>query len=145
MATSDIVTKNKQIAREFGDSLWTERYDDLRDLCTDDAVFHDPAFDPEGADLDGLIERFERMHASMSDVDYEMVDLVGEGEYVFSRGRVEATHTGEFMGIAPTENRVSAADHLEFRFEDGKIAETWAQYDQMGLLRQIGAKFPGGH
>lgn len=63
-----------------------------------------------------------------------MLDVVGEGEYVSSRGRVEATHTGELTGTAPTDNRVSAADHLEFRFEDGTVAETWTQYYLVGVL-----------
>jgi predicted ester cyclase len=71
--------------------------------------------------------------------------MVAEGDYVFYRKRIEATHTGEFMGIAPTNRRATIEEHIEIRIEDGKVAETWAQYGSMGLLEQISAKFPGSH
>jgi hypothetical protein len=62
MATSDIVTENKRLAQQFSEYAWSERFDDLREICTANAVVHDPAFGPEGVDIDGFIERFEQLH-----------------------------------------------------------------------------------
>ena len=143
MATSDIINEHKQTARAFGERLLSGRFDDLRELCTDDAVFRDPAFGPDGADFDSMVDYFERTQEAMSDIEYEIVDMVAEGDHLFYRGRLTATHSGEFMGIAPTNRRVSVEDHIEFRFEGDEIAETWAQYDAMGMMRQIGEELPG--
>ena len=62
---------------------------------------------------------------------------------MFYRKRIEATHTGEFMGVAPTNRRVTIEEHIEVRVEGGKVAETWAQYDLMGLMYQLGVRIPG--
>ena len=43
------------------------------------------------------------------------------------------------MGLAPTGNRVPVTSIAIFRFSDGKILESWDEYDAMGLLRQLGA------
>ena len=43
------------------------------------------------------------------------------------------------MGISPTGNRVVVTSIGIFRFSDGKIVESWDEYDALGLLRQLGA------
>jgi predicted ester cyclase len=43
------------------------------------------------------------------------------------------------MGIAPTGNRVTVRAFTLQRFSEGKIAEDWAHYDALGMMRQIGA------
>jgi len=42
------------------------------------------------------------------------------------------------MGIAPTGNRVTVRAFTLQRFSGGKIAEDWAHYDALGMLRQLG-------
>jgi len=41
--------------------------------------------------------------------------------------------------VAPTGRRVSVSGISISRVADGKIAEEWPVWDQMGLMRQIGA------
>jgi len=43
------------------------------------------------------------------------------------------------MGIAPTGNRVTVAGTSVERIVDGKIEETWDNYDALGMMQQIGA------
>ena len=43
------------------------------------------------------------------------------------------------MGIPPTGNRVEAAGIVFNRISGGKIAESWANYDALGMMQQIGA------
>jgi predicted ester cyclase len=42
------------------------------------------------------------------------------------------------MGIAPTGNRVTVAGMTIDRVADGKIVETWDNYDAMGMMQQLG-------
>jgi predicted ester cyclase len=55
---------------------------------------------------------------------------------------LEGTHQGDGLGVAPTGRRVRVAGIVMARIEDGKIVEAWNNWDQLGLLRQIGA-MPG--
>src|SRR6267378_1058985 len=48
------------------------------------------------------------------------------------------THKGALMGIPPTGKRVSVAGTVITHFRDGKQVESWANYDQLGMLQQLG-------
>jgi predicted ester cyclase len=48
------------------------------------------------------------------------------------------------MGIPPTGNRVEAAGIVFNRISGGKIAESWANYDAMGMMQQLGVIPPPG-
>ncbi len=58
---------------------------------------------------------------------------------VATRWVASGTHQGELMGIAPTGNRVTVAGTSVERVVDGKIEETWDNYDALGMMQQIGA------
>jgi predicted ester cyclase len=49
------------------------------------------------------------------------------------------THQGELMGVAPTGNQVTITGITINRLFSVKIAESWSNYDALGMLQQIGA------
>ena len=51
------------------------------------------------------------------------------------------THLGPLDGIEATGKRINIAGQLIWRFEGTKIAEEWEVFDEVAMLRQIGA-FP---
>lgn len=63
--------------------------------------------------------------------------MIGEGDRVVVRVTGRGTHRGEFQGIAPTGRQVSATGVGIARIVDGRIAESWAAYDALGLLDQL--------
>lgn len=73
------------------------------------------------------------------DVQIVIDDQVAEGDRVASRWLNLGTHTGEFMGIAPTGKHVSFSGMSIDRIEGGKVVESWMNWDELGLLRQLGA------
>ncbi len=57
-----------------------------------------------------------------------------------TRWSSRGTHRGEFRGIAPTGNEVRLTGIGIFRFsEGGKVVESWDNFDQLGMLQQLGA------
>ena len=42
-----------------------------------------------------------------------------------------------FLGVDPTGKQISVTGVSVLRFEDGKIAEEWDQYDALGMMRQL--------
>ena len=54
-----------------------------------------------------------------------------------TRWIASGTHQGELMGIAPTGERVTVAGTSVERVVDGKIEETWDNYDALGMMQQI--------
>jgi predicted ester cyclase len=43
------------------------------------------------------------------------------------------------MGVAPTGNQVTVTGITINRVSGGKIAESWTNYDALGMMQQIGA------
>ncbi|MEM7319539.1 MAG: ester cyclase [Pseudomonadota bacterium] len=60
------------------------------------------------------------------------------GEWAAAFGRQEATHSGEFMGIAPTGKRIEIRYMDFWKVVDGKIADNWVMVDFPYVLSQIG-------
>jgi len=73
------------------------------------------------------------------DLRVTVEDLIAEGDKVVGRLRFRGTHLGELDGIAPTGRRVDCTGIVVSRMEGGKIAEDWANFDDLGLMRQLGA------
>jgi len=64
---------------------------------------------------------------------------ISEGDTVVTRWTLTGTHQAAFEGIPATGRQVRLAG-IEFnRIIEGKLVEHWAQFDMVGMLRQIGA------
>ena len=63
---------------------------------------------------------------------------LAEGEWMAAFGRQEATHSGVFMGIAPTGKRVEIRYMDFWKVVDGKIVDNWVMVDFPHVLAQLG-------
>lgn len=70
---------------------------------------------------------------------------IAEGEWMAAFGRQEATHTGEFMGIAPTGKRVEIRYMDFWKVKDGRIVDNYVMVDFPGVMRQLGVDPFDGH
>ena len=103
-----------------------------------DCVNHEA---PEGSDqgVDGMVRTMLWLKEAFSDRRYEIHQVIGEGDTVVVHCTFSGRHTGEFMGIAPTNRPFAFRQVHIVRFQDGKGIEHWAVRDDLGLLRQLGA------
>jgi predicted ester cyclase len=60
------------------------------------------------------------------------------GEWAAAFGRQEATHSGEFMGVAPTGKRIEIRYMDFWKVSDGKIEDNWVMVDFPHVLAQLG-------
>ena len=72
------------------------------------------------------------------DLQVTVDQIFAEGDQVASRWTLQGTHTGEWFGIPATGKQAKWTGVVITRFADGKIAEDWYSYDQLGLLVQLG-------
>jgi predicted ester cyclase len=68
-----------------------------------------------------------------------------DGEWAAAFGRQEATHSGEFMGIAPTGKRVMIRYMDFWKVVDGKIVDNWVMVDFPYVMQQLGVDPFDGH
>jgi predicted ester cyclase len=69
-------------------------------------------------------------------------EIVVAGDRVAHRWTFEGTHRDEIMGFEPTETAVTVHGIEINRIADGKITESGAISDALGMLRQLGVELP---
>jgi len=73
------------------------------------------------------------------DAEFTFGPVTVEGDTVAGHWVMEGTHTGEFLGLKPTERAVRVTGTFVVRYdEEGRAVETWENIDQFGLLQQLG-------
>jgi predicted ester cyclase len=90
------------------------------------------------------VEAFKEFYGSFlttfPDLQFQVDDLVAEGDLCASRGTLRGTHKGNFMGMAPPTNKpVEWTGIAIFRFnEDGLMDARWLEMDAVSLMQQLG-------
>lgn len=128
---------HKALLRRFDEEVWNGRDLSVVDeLFRSGHVFHSagsPSLNREGHKL--LIAHFQ---GAFPDGRVTTEDLLADGDRVASRWTYRGTHRAEFQGIPPTGNRVTLTGISIWRFEGGKIVESWHELDGLGLMQQLG-------
>jgi steroid delta-isomerase-like uncharacterized protein len=107
-----------------------------------DAINHDPATPAELRALRGpdVFKRTVSMYrAAFPDVRISVDDVIAADDKVVLRWHSEGTHRGELAGLAPTGVHGSVTGMSIDRWKDGKVVESWVEWDNLGLARQLGA------
>src|SRR5689334_20464023 len=79
------------------------------------------------------------MRQALPDVRIDMEDTTAERDKISARVVLKGTHCGNGLGVPPTGKAVQIRGIVMVRIAGGKIIEGWNSWDQLGLLRQIGA------
>ncbi|WP_369391375.1 ester cyclase [Streptomyces sp. CG1] len=111
----------------------------LNDLLDEDIHSHDPVNPQDTIGLDNALIEYGMWRGAF-DFVFTVEDVLALGDRACARWTWNATHKGDFLGIPATGRQVDMTGMTLFRFRgDGKIAETWWQHDQLGLMQQLGA------
>jgi steroid delta-isomerase-like uncharacterized protein len=136
-AVTTPVEQNKAIVRRFVDEIFVQgRKESVDELLADDFVAH--TWPSTGHPKDDLKGAIDRVAGGLADSEFTIHDLIAEGDRVAVRLTTAATQVGEFMGMPPSGKRYSIEEIHIFRLRDGKVIEHWHQFDQMGMMRQLG-------
>ncbi|MGW6568416.1 ester cyclase [Streptomyces sp. NPDC054975] len=129
---------NKIVVRSFFEDVINGRNVDAADaICTSDYREHDPSLSSYDIGLEeAKAENQEIMTAFEPEATVE--SMVAEGDMVCVRASFKGRHVGTYQGMQATGRDVSGTAHASFRCVGGKIAESWWNFDDLGLLKQLG-------
>jgi steroid delta-isomerase-like uncharacterized protein len=134
------VETNKMILEKFNGVMvqfWqTGDAQVFDEVIAENSVFHQPGFP---ADREGFKQVLPAFRTAFPDFRVLEFETFGEGEQIADRIVWTATHSGELMGIPATGKTITVQEIHIRRFANGKIVEHWGQWDQMGLMQQLGA------
>ena len=140
--STDQVARNKATFRHFHDAvnsgdaeLIAQTIDEV--VAPDVRIGTPLPIDATGAQA--LKQVWTTLLRAYPDLHVAVEDLIAEADKLVCRNVVTGTHRGEYLGLPPTGRSVTYNEIFIFRFEDGRIAETWGVVDVLGQLRQLGA------
>jgi steroid delta-isomerase-like uncharacterized protein len=108
------------------------------EIYATDYVGHDPSNPEEVRGLQAAKQAAADYRRAFPDLRVTVEELIAEEDKVAARLRVRGTHLGDLNGIAPTGRRVDFTGIVISRVEGGRIAEDWANFDDLGMMRQLG-------
>lgn len=137
--------QNKAIALEFLENAWVGRDPEAtyERLVKPDQIAHLAGYPEPFHGRDASLEWARTYQSAFHEQELTIEAVVAEGEHVALRVRTEQTHRGPYLGVAPLGTRVTMTMLQMFRFEDGKIAETWLMFDPLNVMQQLGVFPPG--
>ena len=134
--------QNKAMARRwFTDIIESGRLDVADEVFAANHVIHDPHAPPGGwphgpAGLKAVAAPFK---VAIPDMRVTVEDQIAEGDRVVTRWSATGTQTGPLMHLPPSGKTAKVTGANIVRIENGKIAESWFNFDMLTLLQQLGA------
>ncbi|HEY0603765.1 MAG TPA: ester cyclase [Herpetosiphonaceae bacterium] len=117
----------KAIAREFMEKVFNQR-----NLAAIDELIDDHAIDHGNQALSSFF-----ILTAFPDFQVNIEHMIAEDDKVTVLSTFSGTHKGEFMGIPATGKRVEGTRTDILRIANGKIVESWQDWDQTSLVQQL--------
>jgi steroid delta-isomerase-like uncharacterized protein len=134
--------ENKALARHLYDEAWNKGNTDVIDqFLAPNFVGHDAdngLLPAEGEGREGIKRQLLAYRSAFPDVHLTIEDQIAEGDKVVSRWVATGTQAGALGRVPPTGKYSSVTGVFIDRFSNGKVVESWSNFDALGMLLQLG-------
>jgi steroid delta-isomerase-like uncharacterized protein len=140
MSTED----NKALVSRYFNEAWNQGSPAVIDeLFAANFHAHNPGI-PDGGSREGFKQFNSVFRSAFPDLRTIRDEVIAEGDQVVTRFTAHGTQTGELQGIPPTGKPMTVTGIEIVRVSGGKIVEAWVEFDQLGMLQQLGVVPPPG-
>jgi steroid delta-isomerase-like uncharacterized protein len=132
---------HRQRSRRTLEAFTTGDLDALEGVVSKACVVHDTQnpFATDQRGLDVLRGQVAMYRAGFPDLVMSLDAQYEDGDVVINRWTATGTHTGD-LPMLPASGRTATVTGIVIdRFEGDEIAETWTNWDTLGMLQQLGA------
>jgi steroid delta-isomerase-like uncharacterized protein len=137
--------ENSSLIRRWFEEVWNKGHmEAIDEMASPDVVGHGQAQHATDIGLKEFKPFVLALRSAFPDMKINIDYVIEQGDKVVARWTSTMTHKGEFLGFVPTGKKVTVTGTTTQRISGGKIVEGWDNWDQLGLLVQIGA-VPAAH
>lgn len=108
----------------------------FEEICSSDYRSHDPFLGD--SNLRQEQDNCRMFRSAFRDLKPTILATYADGESVVTHWKMTGTHTGALKDIPPTGAYCVVEGISIGKYRGGKLAETWMQWDALGLIRQLG-------
>jgi len=110
----------------------------LSQVYSEDAVRVDPLNSEPARGIQQIGSSLAAVRAGFPDFKLHIKQRMGDDEWVATEWSTTGTHTGAFLGVAPTGKAATVEGVSLTRISGLKIVEERAYFDSLALLQQLG-------
>ncbi len=135
--------RNRAVVRSFVEAVNARNWDRFDGLLAPDFRRHSAAAgSPPVRSREELKTYLRSEFVTFPDAIETIEDILAEGDRVAVRHHFRGTQRGP-LGRYPPSGKLMEADYIAiYRLEDGRIAESWAEWDNLSGLTQLGHHGP---
>jgi len=127
----------KELVNHIYDEIWHKRNMSVLDeVISPDVKCHETGMVFNS--LEELKNNVKMFFNAFAETKITVTNQLVKENVVVARYEFEGTHRGRFIDLEPTGKRVKFAGLEVIRFENEKVIEIWAEFDQLGLMKQLG-------
>lgn len=127
--------KNKAVVRNLIEEILSRKKPELlKNVIADEYVAPGGNKGP-----DAFFDPVQPLFTAFPDIEWKILDLIGEGDKVMVRWKWTGTHKAKFNQHEATGKILTNDGMALFVLKNGKITATSILTDRLGFLQQIGA------
>ena len=88
--------------------------------------------------LKGFKQSVTSLYEGFPDIHATIDDIIAEGDKVWDRVTLTATHTGKYRGLASTGKKIAFKGVRIWRIVNSKVVERESFYDFLDFYKQLG-------
>lgn len=133
------MSNNKEIAKK-ATLIWNSgKLETVNEVYAPNYVYHQQGTHASAIKgIEALKHFIQEFRHSFPDFKDTIEQQICEGNLVVTRFTSHGTHKGQWMGVQPTNKKVSWTGIIIDRIENGKIVESWVNWDLQSALEQLG-------
>jgi steroid delta-isomerase-like uncharacterized protein len=129
----------EKLCRDVMEEYWNKGQFDLAEqYFAPDYIHHGPQ-DTMHRGAEGVKQLLSSLRTAFPDLHFTIENLVCQGDQAVIRWSFRGTNRGEFMGVKASNKPVMFFGTSISRTLNGKYAETWAYWDVLDVMHQVGA------
>ena len=138
------IDENKAIVRRFFEEAWNQNKVSVVDEIYSPDNIHHFGSTPGPLGPNELRNMIKSWRDAIPDYQAHIEEMIAERDLVVTLLRFTGTHTGTgtfqvaSRTVTPSNKTFEEAEILIMRLANGQIVESWATWDRLSLLEQLG-------
>jgi steroid delta-isomerase-like uncharacterized protein len=130
---------NKAIIHRLYDEVWNERkVEVIKEIISPSHALHGPTFSGSSIGPEAYKRNVLAFLAGYPDLRFTIEDTIAENDKVVACWTISGTHRGDYEGIPATNKEVSVDGITIHHIADGKIMDSYINWDVLGMMQQLG-------
>ncbi len=130
---------NKAIIGRLYEEVWNQRkFEVINEIISPSHALQAPNVAGSAVGPDAYKRQVLRFLEGYPDLHWTIEDTIAEEDKVVACWTISGTQGGEYLGIPATNKKVSVDGITIHHIANGKIMDSYSNWDALGMMQQLG-------